>query len=259
MCPTSSSFTLTRTAARIPRERIVAIGSSLHDLYQWQRVRLPKDQSRSAMQLAEWCLQHGLTQQAAEMLIAASRLPHDSAKLQTMQLRLQQEILRKRSRQASQESHVSGNAHAAEAPPPISLPPAAMLEYTSRIQPLLLNRCSSVGCHGRGTSSDFELSRPPGRSPFTRGLTEANAARTASYINFDAPENSQLLAMARLPHGNADQAPLTRVQQQRLAQWVDLVTGRSPHSRSAAGVKAGAKPTERPSAIPDAQVKTSRG
>ena len=210
----------------------MAIGSSLEELYRTQLQRLPHNQSRPAIQLAEWCLQHGLTHQAAELLISASQQPHDAVKLKGVQLRLQQEILRKRPGHVTTEKSQPLAIQDVD-PAPISLSPAAMQQFTTKIQPLLLNRCSNAGCHGRGTVSTFELSRPPGGSPFTHGLTQANAARTAGYINFASPENSRLLHMAGQAHGKASRAALNNSQQRRLAEWVRSVAGQSPSTNSA--------------------------
>ncbi len=217
---------------RLSYKRIAHVGRSLADLHAVQLKQLPVNQSRPAMKLAEWCLQHELTSEAAELLIRASRLPHDADRLETLQMRLQQVIIRKRFPQNGLVQRPSADSTQQEASSkavvtsPVRLSSEAMEEFTSKIQPLVLNRCGNGGCHGRASECDLQLRQPLNRSFITKEVTQLNAAALASFIDYAAPANSDLLQRSATAHGGGRQRPLTTQQQARLANWVALTTGK---------------------------------
>jgi hypothetical protein len=109
------------------------------------------------------------------------------------------------------------------------MPPKVVETFANSIQPLLLNNCTTAGCHGAQSDAKFRLLRlPPGRVP-SRRLTQRNLNATLEFIDHRNPDESPLLTVPAQPHGKAMVAVFTgqndQVSQYKaLRAWVYQVT-----------------------------------
>ena len=104
---------------------------------------------------------------------------------------------------------------------------AALSEFTKRIQPLLLNGCANANCHGRSTTTEFRLDKPPRGFHSTQRLTQRNLKSVLQQLDFVSPGKSALLTNARSAHGDQP-APLGMHKSksfETLLSWVEMVAG----------------------------------
>lgn len=139
---------------------------------------------------------------------------------------------------------VGGGLHAAEpgTTPPDVLPPDLIESFTRSIQPLLLNRCATGGCHAGRTGHAPLLRRQNAAGQIDRDVTLANidALRTGA----ETPEkaHARTAALAVSHPGKKSPAPLSVAQMNRLRSWLvaaseaDAVPIADPAVRTAAHV-----------------------
>ena len=209
--------------ARVPLHEVAYVCRDLEEAY---RCKLEESGAgvEARLNLARWCFENGLFARAADQLLAieAQYGPQSQSEW------LHQQLLQVASR---------GNAAAkpADAPPvpraPLldvagrlrDLPEDAVVDFTRTVQPLLLNRCATSGCHGPQGKSAYLLLRPPGNGPITRRLTERNIAASLSFIDRGAPQQSRLLEFARTAHGGRNVPPVASnepVSYEALENWM---------------------------------------
>ena len=125
------------------------------------------------------------------------------------------------------------------------LPREAALDFVSKVQPLLVNRCATAGCHGIGSGNSFELQRTKlGKSP-PKAHSERNLATVLEHIDREQPLSSPLLTKlrgesksnsVRQSHGG-----LSREQTQTLRNWIETI---SQKPEPIAPVKAESEPPD---------------
>src|SRR5207248_1388077 len=126
------------------------------------------------LDLAEWCLRQGLLHDAAAELRDAIAADPTHPKIALVERRL---------RLAAERP----NAGKPSSAPPTGTPspdeldrmargmPSGTLEtFTSAIQPLLLNHCSTAACHGPQSTTKFRLLRVPVDRVASRRSTQRN-------------------------------------------------------------------------------------
>jgi len=74
-------------------------------------------------------------------------------------------------------------------------------QFTSRIQPLLLNKCGNAACHGMSSPNEFRLLTARIGGNGSRQTTEKNLAETMRYIDLDDVADSPLVNAGRNSHG----------------------------------------------------------
>jgi hypothetical protein len=116
------------------------------------------------------------------------------------------------------------------------MPAGSVETFTQSIQPLLVNRCATSGCHGPGGTTEHRLNRlPPQRTSASRRLTQENLAVVLGWIDRGNPKASPLLTAPLAAHGRA-RIPVfahTEIPQYRmLVDWVHRVAKPLPSPRS---------------------------
>jgi hypothetical protein len=109
-----------------------------------------------------------------------------------------------------------------------NLPNGTVEHFIETIQPILMNSCSTVGCHGPASKSQYSLIRPAANGRITpRGTSQRNLFNTIEWLDHKRPSDSELLTKAREPHGGKPVAMLAEntIQYQQLAAWVRIATG----------------------------------
>lgn len=221
--------TLARGQIRIPAKDVEFCCQSLQDAYECKRAVADPQSAEARLALAEWCLRHGLLEPAEEELNAARELDPRIPRLELIERRL--ELARSHlPRRAAEESLTRPTEDLDRLLS--GLPPHALEAFTQRIQPLLLNRCGTAGCHGPQSSATLKLLRHGPGKPASRRLTQRNLLATTEFIDWTDWQLSPLLEHAASLHGGCKAAPLGGVQSkqyQELAKWVEhLATGTAP-------------------------------
>jgi len=180
------------------------------------------------LQLAQWCLRHGLLGSAGEELADALAADPNHPLIPVLERRL------KTAAEPPQQHATAAPADQAPSPEELDrlvrgMPPGAVETFTQTIQPLLMNHCGTAGCHGPQSPSQFRLLRiPPGR-PASRRLTQRNLQAVLPWVNRDDPAASPLLTTSIQPHGAATKAVFSEAQvgqYRRMVDWVYLLAKR---------------------------------
>ncbi len=242
---------------RIRAADVEFVCRDLDEAYQHKRSRLNTDRTEEHLDLAEWCLRQYMLGHAADELSAAMRLDPRHPRLAITERRLEQ--VRNDSKaadgNAAEATKSDGGKKYAKAPDPAAvndeldrlvrgLPAGVMESFTTTIQPLLVNSCTTSGCHGPRGNSSFQLQRLPLEHNVNPRLTQQNAQAVLAQINLQDPANSPLLTVPAKPHGNAKVAFFSGRQAgmyELLAAWIELAAkedsnpaaGRLPASQAA--------------------------
>ena len=114
-----------------------------------------------------------------------------------------------------------------------------MEQFTRKVQPVLVNGCTTSGCHQPGGKQSFQLDRAMLHGLSNRRSTLRNLEATLALVDRHAPQQSDLLVVPREPHGGMGGPVFGPRQEQlatHLADWVAVVTGSSvPDAATTAG------------------------
>lgn len=194
------------------------------------------------MDIAKWCLANQMPHNARREILDALRLDPN----RTDGRRMLESILESESAPpAAARPRTSGVTEFAPGlyqPDPAEVKSLGGLsrpvaqEFTRHVQPLLMNKCASSGCHGGVENGrPFRLSNAHrSTSPL---IAERNLASVLRQIDFERPAESPLLQALDGTHGNSA-TPLFRgragaVQMRTLRDWVNaLVRDISPETAS---------------------------
>ncbi len=106
------------------------------------------------------------------------------------------------------------------------LPPGAVERFTRKVQPLLVNSCTTSGCHQAGSTQDYQLDRAVLHGLANRRITLRNLVATLELVDRDSPQDSALVTIPRRKHGGMDHPIFSSRQETQLTQiidWVELV------------------------------------
>jgi len=200
---------------------------NLEEGYQRKRAAVPLGSVEEHLRLAQWCHRHRLFEAAAAEVADARRSDPKHPMIDVVQHRLEAAAEPQR-----------------PAPPPASAEPSLSLEqldrmvrglpagsmenFTQTIQPILLNNCTTGGCHGPLSDTKFRLLRIPSGRPPSRRLTQRNLYEVLQWVDQAKPETSALLSVPLQPHGKAKTAVFRDhqvAQYRRLVDWAFEVSG----------------------------------
>jgi len=206
----------------------------LEEGYQRKSEAVIAGQVEDHLKLAEWCIRVQLYGYAARELSASMACEPTHPKIALLERRL--EVAR---------SQVEDKPNNEPVPVPVSnedldrmvrsMPPGTVEMFAHTIQPLLVNQCSTGGCHGPGMSSHLSLQRiAMGKTP-SRRLTQRNLHATLRFINSEDPALSPLLINSVRAHGDSKAPVFTTgdmVQYRQLVNWVFRVAQKNVASGS---------------------------
>ena len=93
--------------------------------------------------------------------------------------------------------------------------------FARSVQPLLLNTCTTSGCHTRHQPGPMRLTRGSRTRGVDRHATLRNLEAVLLWVDRDHPMESRLLRAATTPHGTARVAPLTGAHRDGLIAWLE--------------------------------------
>lgn len=208
---------------QVKRGEVELFCRTLEEGYGRKRVLVRPGDVRAHLELAQWCQRYGLFGPAGDELAQAKALDPRHPLIPLLERRIRM------SRWQPKPVEPRGEpAQAYPSPNELALlvrgmPPGSVETFTRTIQPLLVNNCSTAGCHGPQTESEFQLLRiAPGRPP-SRGLTQRNLHSTLQWIDRQTPAESPILTAPIRPHGSAKAAVFTDRQFGQYRQLVDWV------------------------------------
>jgi hypothetical protein len=222
----------------IRRSEVQFVGHTILECYQRRKGLVSIDKVQDHMELAEWCLRHHLYEQAALALADAVATDSSHPRIGLLERRLKLEL--------EQQKLAGTHVKEPESEQPSSrdldrmvrgLPAGTVEVFADTIQPMLLNHCSTAGCHGpQGTAALRLLRDGSGKAP-SRRATQRNLYSVLSAVDQDHPAQSPLLLAPMHPHGQAKSAVFTTreaLQYQQLVHWVySLSNHRGPDFGSA--------------------------
>jgi len=245
--------------ARVAEAQVLTLCRSLEEAYQHKR-HAAEGNYAAHVDVARWCLKERMLARAADQLLIAEVLhgPHPELELLHQRL-LASSVGANHQAKTSVGQERSGPLETPQGSSPpgnqltiphelaaVELPAEARAEFTSKVQPLLVNRCATGGCHNAGGGDKrYILLRPPPGRPFNRRMTERNLYATLDQINRAQPPESALLKKAQAAHGGSALAPLSDRDQQHyetLANWIRTLPGSPPASARTEAVSSGLAP-----------------
>ncbi|HLJ11530.1 MAG TPA: hypothetical protein VKU82_10085 [Planctomycetaceae bacterium] len=185
--------------------------------------------------LARWCLTNHLDIEARHELQDALALEPDREDVKRL-LRNAEETIQSKDKPAARQLRADPLRAARKAAAPTGdavslggLSRESALRFTRRIQPLLVNNCTSAGCHGRESKSEFRLYKVTPGKDANRRSAERNLAEVLQQINLHKPRLSPILTNPRGNHGRRGRpvfsGPRGDEQLAELQRWVAEVAG----------------------------------
>src|SRR5262245_40344147 len=132
---------------RLKTDEVEAFCATLLEAYEFKERHLSGLSARSHLELAKWCLRHGLYDKCAEQLAAAEHVEPGHPQIAELQTRLKLIV------ETTQPPAPASNTAAGIAPDELekavrALPKASVEKFGAIVQPILLNRCGANQCHG---------------------------------------------------------------------------------------------------------------
>lgn len=239
---------------RIRRDQVAFVGDSLSSLYQFKRSRTDNYSADAQLKLVAWCTDKDFIAAAVYHLAKARHLQPNHHRIPELQARLQVKLQDRGGLVAVDSAKpIAGNdaqlafkpnaetdatsaklpaaadesASSAGSPVPLAETPVNTENheltryFTSRVQPILLNRCALAHCHGHASDNQFALRRVPGIRQQSRDITIHNLKATSQYIIGSTPDETELLRRATKAHGRSTSKLLvvSKKQQDVLVTW----------------------------------------
>lgn len=214
---------------RVRVSEVEFFGRTLHECYEHRSQSISFGQVNDHLSLAEWCLRHHLRAEAARELGHALACDPKHPKIGVLERRLRMTFEESASRESAEPVRL--NAASTEDLDRMvrSMPPGTVETFTNVIQPMLLNQCSTAGCHGPASTSALRLMRVAANRTQSRRATQRNLHSVLGIVDTDKPDNSPLLTAPIRAHGTSRAPVFTSrqtLQYQQLVAWAFAVAGR---------------------------------
>ena len=199
--------------------------SDLQDAIRKYHERTPNPTAGFHVNLAQWCLQHQLLDEARTELHAALVLEPHRQDARHMLRRLDA-LLDPPEAPAAEPAPIRQVAgfDVPEVTSLAGLDPEHARVFTERVQPILMNKCGNASCHGPAAENEFRLTRVRLTGGAHRVHSERNLAVTLRYVDQQSPDRSPLLVVPQGNHGRAGRTifngPFAHDQLQTLREWV---------------------------------------
>ncbi len=140
----------------IRRSEVQFVGRSMLECYARRKNLVSIDKVQDHMELADWCLRHRLYDQAALALADAVATDASHPRIALLERRLKLELEQQAPGEAASKEDEAAGPSSRDLDRMVQGLPAGTVEaFTSTIQPMLLNHCSTAGCHGPQGDLDF--------------------------------------------------------------------------------------------------------
>lgn len=215
-----------------PKEDIQVIQPDLKSAYQELSRSIPVDSVSHHMELSYWCQQNQLLPEMVKelkLVLVLNKDHQEAAKLLKEYLPkvegIQGDLVLGTIARNNNTIVLTGGSEETLT----GLPAKMAAEFSSRIQPLLRNKCGTTKCHGSLTTTSFQLFPRTRSKSKNRVHTQNNLLAAFSQINQQQIEQSELWIKATTPHGNMKQPVLHQgksatLQKANLSNWIVSIT-----------------------------------
>jgi len=221
---------------QIPASQVDMACASLVDAYEQRRQHRVGNATDAQLELARWCLRHGLLAEAAREILDARTDDPGHPALRTLDLQLQQGLADEASRLQRQRDAVALAAHVEPVvteevaqPERLIEPTAAVQErFVRSIQPMLIHGCTTSGCHAPNSQQSMKLDRWALEGSGIPNLIRKNLEQVLYQVDVEDPASSPLMRRARQAHGMHNSqlsTPLAPYQTAILIEWLNEAAG----------------------------------
>jgi hypothetical protein len=226
---------------QVPASQVEMACASLVDAYEQRRQQRVGNATDAHLELARWCLRHGLLAQAAREILDARTDDPGHPALRKLDLQLQQGLVDEASRVQRERNAVALAAHVEPAPPEAIVAPERLIEPTSEvqqqfvrsIQPMLIHGCTTSGCHSPDSRQAMALDRWALEGSGIPALIRKNLDQVLAQVDVEDPASSPLMRRARQAHGMSNSqlsTPLAPYQTAILIEWINEAAGVQPET-----------------------------
>ncbi|MBA4105551.1 MAG: hypothetical protein C0485_07310 [Pirellula sp.] len=227
---------------QIPASQVEMACTSLVDAYEQRRQQRVGNATDAHLELARWCLRHGLLAEAAREILDARTDDPGHPALRTLDLQLQQGLADEASRLQRQRDAVALASHAEPVAMEEIAQPERMIEPTAEvqekfvrsIQPMLIHGCTMSGCHAPNSRQTMELDRWALEGSGIPTLIRKNLEHVLAQVDVEDPASSPLMRRARQAHGMRNSqlsTPLAPYQTAILIEWLNEAAGVQPEAQ----------------------------
>ncbi|MEZ6135038.1 MAG: hypothetical protein R3C53_09035 [Pirellulaceae bacterium] len=219
-----------QSSVSLSKSQVAYVGRNLADLYAYKLQSIKKWEVGDHFQMTRWCLTHGLRNEAVLHYgeVAKQAAGHPRVKQLAIEIKLKllevpefrtfvgiepvagppSLVQRSGAKQLGSPTQPGGGSDVVSASGTLSADtlqmnvvqhPQIVQQFSSRVQPILINRCSQAACHGSQGSNALRLVAPFGRS--SNELSSQNLASVLEQISPTSDQLSPLLAYATTAHG----------------------------------------------------------
>ncbi len=182
----------------VPFEQVRLTAVSLLDAYEKLRRGMEQPNAADLVALARWCAAHRLYGAARDELTAALRLEPERQEARDLLVEISKvgQLDRDAESPAPPLRRTSDGFQSGSVESLGGLAPETARDFVSKVQPLVMNRCGSAGCHGAAGSSSFRLMPVRLGSSGHRVYTERNLSAVLALVDHQQPAQSPLLLAA---------------------------------------------------------------
>lgn len=213
---------VTNGEIRIKAASVEFVCDDLKEGYSRKRSAIRLDTAQEHLQLGQWCLHHGLIDEARRELAEAESKQPAHPLIAVLRRRL--EVDRRPPQRAKPPASPAKAVSAEELDRLVrTMPPGSVETFAQSIQPILVNHCTTSGCHNPQSDSGFRLRKVPASRPPGRRLTQRNLHATLEWVDREHPEASPLLTAPLRAHGTTKGpifSPKELAQYQQVGRWV---------------------------------------
>jgi hypothetical protein len=200
---------------QIPASQVDMACASLVDAYEQRRQQRVGNATDANLELARWCLRHGLLAEAAREILDARTDDPGHPALRTLDLQLQQGLADEASRLQRERDAVALASH---------VEPAATEE---------VHGCTTSGCHSPDSRQAMVLDRWALEGSGIPTLIRKNLDQVLAQVDVEDPASSPLMRRARQAHGMSNSqlsTPLAPYQTAILIEWLNEAAGVQPQA-----------------------------
>ncbi len=210
----------------IPAKQVKHTAGSRTEIYYKLRKDFPNATAKQRLSLASWCISNSLYSYAEKELydVLKKEPGHVDARKMLVRLKI---ITQPQRSSFKKKTKVTAALFVHEVRSLAGLSRKNATLFTRKIQPILVNKCSNGGCHGKASQNNFKLiSIRSGRGSH-RIFAEQNLAAIFKQIDLKEPHNSPLLTKTQGGHGRKGRTlfrgRIGRKQRGLLSQWISSV------------------------------------
>ncbi len=212
----------------VPFDDAWIVGNDMKDSFRQMAESFPKPTAATHYQLALWGWSHQLKQEARSQLVMALDRDAEHEAARDMLKRVDEQLAAERRRTAGHKTPTQvrtvGGIELPEVESLAGLSRETASQFTTRVQPLLVNKCGNATCHGANSNAEFRLEAIRGTGAGARVRTERNLAALLNHINTVQPLQSDVLTVPAGNHAGLSKAifygPTGERQLQTLKSWI---------------------------------------